>query len=149
MIISLNFTYMKPKKCLSIMKALIVPVFFFAGLLNPSASIGQSPAVQVAEAKPELGVSLLGGVGDHLLFEVVMQQPGESKAILRIRNEEGIELFNESVSRKNFVRRISIPKEGLQKLEFSFSTAKGEVKKSLEIKIEYKESVEVKDITRL
>lgn len=101
------------------------------------------------EAKPELQVKFLGASGEYLYFEVAMQQSDDTRSNLRIRNENGNELYSETVFRKASTRKLKIAKDEAEKIEFVYNNTRGEVRRLVEIKIKLQEAIEVKDITRL
>lgn len=103
----------------------------------------------VTENKTDLQVKFLGSAGDYLFFELTMQQPDDLRSNLRIRNENGNELYSESIFLKSIVRKIKIAKDEAEKLEFVYNTRSGEVKKVVEIKVKFLETIQVIDIARL
>lgn len=103
----------------------------------------------VTENKTDLQVKFLGSAGDYLFFELTMQQPDDLRSNLRIRNENGNELYSESILLKSIVRKIKIAKDEAEKLEFVYNTRSGEVKKVVEIKVKFLETIQVIDIARL
>ena len=110
----------------------------------------QSSAVTVvAENKPDLQVKYLGASGEYLVFELSMQQADDTRSNLRIRNENGNELYSETMFLRTVVRRFKISRDEAEKLEFVFNTSKAEVKKVVAITIKFQETIEVKDIARL
>lgn len=113
------------------------------------AQTAEVPATVIADAKPELQVKFLGATGEFLFFELSMQQSDDSRSNLRIRNENGNELYAETVFRKASVRKLKIAKDEAEKIEFVYNNTRGEVRKVVEIKIKMQEAIEVKDITRL
>lgn len=117
---------------------------------NPTkARTAEVSATVTADAKPELQVKFLGATGEFLFFELSMQQSDDSRSNLRIRNENGNELYAETVFRKASVRKLKIAKDEAEKIEFVYNNTRGEVRKVVEIKIKMQEAIEVKDITRL
>jgi hypothetical protein len=109
-----------------------------------------SPAAAVVspEAKSDVQVKFLGANGDFLYFEVNLQQALSSRSNFRIRNEQGNELYAETIFEKTATRKLKIAKDEAEKLEFLYNTGKGEVKKTLQIKIRVQEAIEVKEIAR-
>ncbi len=123
-------------------------LLFTAGSLQTINA--QSATVNtVTESKADLQVKFLGSAGDYLFFELTMQQPDELRSNLRIRNENGNELYSESIFLKSIVRKIKIAKDEAEKLEFVYNTRSGEVKKVVEIKVKFLETIQVIDIARL
>lgn len=117
--------------------------------VNPAKAQTVLAATVSTEAKPELKVKFLGSTGDYLVFELATQQNDESRSNLRIRNENGSEIYSETVFRKNSVRKLKIAKDEAEKIEFVYNTAKGDVKKVVEVKIKVQEAVEIKDVSSL
>jgi hypothetical protein len=68
---------------------------------------------------------------------------------LRIRDEQGNNVYSETINSKSFIRTVSISRNDLSKLDFVYHAGKAEAKKSLEIVVEYKETLEIKDVTKL
>ncbi|MFM9909614.1 MAG: hypothetical protein ACKVOW_09705 [Chitinophagaceae bacterium] len=131
-----------------------ISMFVLVSLLVFSASVKTATAqtngiTANVESKPELQVKFIGTTGEFLYFELTMLQADESRSSLRIRNENGNEIYFETVSQKAMIRKLKIAKGEAEKLEFVYNTTKGEVKKVIEIKIKLQETVEVKDIVRL
>ena len=123
-------------------------LLFTAGSLQTVNA--QSATVNtVTESKTDLQVKFLGSTGEYLFFELTMQQPDELRSNLRIRNENGNELYSESIFLKSIVRKIKIAKDEAEKLEFVYNTRSGEVKKVVEIKVKFLETIQVIDIARL
>ncbi|MBC7848381.1 MAG: hypothetical protein H7Y31_01530 [Chitinophagaceae bacterium] len=136
------------------MKFSAITAFVTILLLVATSSLqplsAQRSAIAVnGEGKPELQVKFIGSTGDYLFFELVMQQGDDSRSSLRIRNENGSELYSESVFLRNSVRKLKIAKDEAEKIEFVYNTSRGEVRKMVEIKIKLQEAIEVKDITKL
>ena len=130
--------------------ATLVTIFLLTGPGSHSGLQAQSASsVTVAESKADLQVKFIGTAGEFIYFEISMQQADESRSNLRIRNENGNELYAETIFRKSSIRKLKIAKDEAEKLEFVYNTGSGDVKKVLEIKIKYLETVEVKDIVRL
>ncbi len=110
----------------------------------------QSAAITtVTENKSDLQVKFLGTTAEYFIFELTMQQPDDLRSNLRIRNENGSELYSESIFLKSIVRKIKIARDEAGKLEFVYNTRSGEVKKVVEIKVKFLETIEVIDIARL
>lgn len=101
-----------------------------------------------ADSKPSLDVKFLGATGEFLYFELSLAQLNDTRSQLRVRNENGVELYAENVFSKSTTRKLKIAKEDVEKLEFAYSNTKGEVKKTFEVKIRFQEAIEVKDVTR-
>lgn len=130
---------------------MFVTVFLlmFTSTSVQTASAQRSAINVVADNKPDLQVKFLGSTGDFLFFELAMQQADDTRSNLRIRNENGTELYSETVFQKASVRKIKIAKDEAEKMEFVYATPRGDVKRTIEIKIKLQEAIEVKDITRL
>lgn len=133
-------------------KAIGMFVMLFVLVVSASsvpATAQRSAITATPEGKPELQVKFLGSAGEYLLFELAMQQTEDTRSNLRIRNENGTELYAETVFQKSAVRKLKIAKDEADKIEFVYNTVKGEVRKLVEIKIKIQEAVEVTDITKL
>ena len=141
---------MKPQlnfKAIGMISTIVLLVFTTSSLQSLNA---QSAATTVVtESKPDLQVKYLGSTGDYLFFELTMLQSDDTRSNLRIRNEDGNELYSESVFQKTTVRKLKIAKDEAEKIEFVYSTPRGEAKKTIAIKIKLQEAIEVKDITKL
>ena len=123
-------------------------LLFTAGSLQTINA--QSATVNtVTESKTDLQVKFLGSAGDYLFVELTMQQPDDLRSNLRIRDENGNELYSESIFLKSIVRKIKIAKDEAEKLEFVYNTRSGDVKKVVEIKVKFLETIQVIDIARL
>lgn len=131
------------------LRTLIAAGLFLAAVGSVNSVNAQARVVNKIEEKPTINVKLLGGVGENLIFEIVTEQPQEGKSQLRIRDEQGNNIYSETVNTKSFTRTVSISRNDLSKLNFVYSAGKSEAKKSLEIVVEYKETLEIKDVTRL
>ena len=141
---------MKPQlnfKAIAMPVTIALFVFTTSSLQSLNA---QTPATTVVtENKPDLQVKFLGSTGEFLYFELTMQQSDDTRSNLRIRNENGIELYSETVFLKNSVRKLKIAKDEAEKIEFVYSTPRGDSRKTIEIKIKMQEAIEIKDITKL
>ena len=131
------------------LRALIATSLFVAAVGSVSSVNAQARVVNKIEEKPTINVRLLGGVGDNLIFEIATEQPQEGKSQLRIRDEQGNNIYSETVNTKSFTRTVSISRNDLSKINFVYAVGKAEAKKTLEIVVEYKESIEIKDVTKL
>ena len=141
---------MKPQlnfKAIGMISTIVLLVFTTSSLQSLNA---QSTATTVVtESKPDLQVKFIGSTGDFLFFELTMQQSDDTRSNLRIRNEDGNELYSESVFQKTTVRKLKIAKDEAEKIEFVYSNPRGETRKTIAIKIKLQEAIEVKDITKL
>jgi len=131
------------------LRTLIAVGLFLAAVGSVTSVNAQARVVNKIEEKPTINVKLLGGVGENLIFKIVTEQPQEGKSHLRIRDEQGNNIYSETVNTKSFTRTVSISRNDLSKLNFVYSAGRSEAKKSLEIVVEYRESIEIKDVTRL
>jgi len=134
-------------------KAIAMPVTIALFALTTSSfeslNAQTTATTVVTENKPELQVKFLGSTGDFLYFELTMQQSDDTRSNLRIRNENGTELYSETVFLKSSVRKLKIAKDEAEKIEFVYSTPRGDSRKTIEIKIKMQEAIEIKDITKL
>lgn len=125
-------------------------VIMSSALLGANSAHAQAiPVSQVTAEKPSMKVNFLGGVGDKLYFEVLMQQPAHNRTFLRIRDEDGVQLYNEVITASSEVRKVVIPKNELDQVEFVFGSGKEALKKAYSINVHYNETVEIKDVTRM
>ena len=141
---------MKPQlnfKAIGMISTIVLLVFTTSSLQSLNAQT--AAASVVTETKPDLQVKYMGSTGEFLFFELTMQQSDDTRSNLRIRNENGNEMYSESVFQKTTVRKLKIAKDEAEKLEFVYSTPRGEAKKTIAIKIKLQEAIEVKDITKL
>ena len=141
---------MKPQlnfKAIGMISTIVLLVFTTSSLQSLNAQT--AAASVVTETKPDLQVKFMGSTGEFLFFELTMQQSDDTRSNLRIRNENGNELYSESVFQKTTVRKLKIAKDEAEKIEFVYSTPRGEAKKTIAIKIKLQEAIEVKDITKL
>lgn len=130
------------------MFATVLVLTIFSSVMHPLKAQSVDSSAIVA-GKPDMQVKFLGTAGEYLYFELAFQQNDETRSSLRIRNENGNELYAETSFQKAMVRKLKIAKDEAEKLEFVYNTVKGDVKKTFEIKIKMQEAIEVKDITRL
>lgn len=141
---------MKSAKKIAFVRLFSALVILMLALTSATTSYAQViPVSQKTITKPSLTVNFIGGVGDKLFFEVVMEQPEDSRSYLRIRDEDGMQLYNELVTKSTLVKKIQVPKNEMKKVEFVFETGKEELKKSFEIKVQYKETLEIRDVTKM
>lgn len=123
--------------------ALLTSAFTFSSF---STVNGEKSRIEKEKNRPELQVKFLGANGDFLYFELSMQQVDALRSNLRILNEDGHELYTETVFNKSTVRKIKVSKGEAEKIEFLYNTAKGEVKKVFSIQIKIQEAIEIKEI---
>lgn len=124
--------------------------FAIVSILSALAYPVQAQSVMKnTQSVPTLSVNFLGEKGDKLFFEVIVAQPAESRSVLRIRDEDGTQLYSELVKGTSLLKRIQLPRHSMKKLEFVVDSGKEELKKAFEINIHYLEQLSVKDITRL
>jgi len=141
---------MKPQlnfKAIGMISTIVLLVFTTSSLQSLNAQTTSTTVV--TESKPDLQVKFIGSTGDFLFFELTMQQSDDTRSNLRIRNEDGNELYSESVFQKTTVRKLKIAKDEAEKIEFVYSNPRGEARKTIAIKIKLQEAIEVKDITKL
>ena len=141
---------MKPQlnfKAIGMISTIVLLVFTTSSLQSLNAQT--TATTVVTESKPDLQVKFIGSTGDFLFFELTMQQSDDTRSNLRIRNEDGNELYSESVFQKTTVRKLKIAKDEAEKIEFVYSNPRGEARKTIAIKIKLQEAIEVKDITKL
>jgi len=142
---------MKPQlnfKAIGMISTIVLLVFTTSSMQSLNAQTAAASVV-VTESKPELQVKFIGSTGDFLFFELTMQQSDDTRSNLRIRNEDGNELYSESVFQKTTIRKLKIAKDEAEKIEFVYSNPRGETRKTIAIKIKFQEAIEVKDITKL
>ena len=142
---------MKPQlnfKAIGMISTIVLLVFTTSSLQSLNAQTAAASVV-VTESKPELQVKFIGSTGDFLFFELTMQQSDDTRSNLRIRNEDGNELYSESIFQKTTIRKLKIAKDEAEKIEFVYSNPRGETRKTIAIKIKLQEAIEVKDITKL
>jgi hypothetical protein len=142
----MNMKSQKNFKAIGMIVTLLVLLF---STVSSNYASAQRSAMNVVEDKPELQVKFIGSNGEYLFFEVELAQANQTRSNLRIKNENGNELYSETVFQKNAVRKLKIAKDEAEKIEFAYSTNRGEVKKLVEIKIKTQEAIEVRDITKL
>jgi len=141
---------MKPQlnfKAIGMISTIVLLVFTTSSLQSLNAQT--TATTVVTESKPDLQVKFIGSTGDFLFFELTMQQSDDTRSNLRIRNEDGNELYSESIFQKTTIRKLKIAKDEAEKIEFVFSNPRGEAKKTVAIKIKLQEAIEVTDITKL
>jgi hypothetical protein len=139
---------MKSQMKFRVVLATAIIVSVFASSFTTSVNAKSVVIPGVVDAKPEMDVKFLGATGEYLYFELSLNQLNDTRSQLRVRNEDGIELYAENVFSKATTRKLKIAKEDINKLEFAYSNLKGEVKKTFEVKIRFQEAIEVKDVTR-
>ena len=142
---------MKPQlnfKAIGMISTIVLLVFTTSSMQSLNAQTAAASVV-VTESKPDLQVKYIGSTGEFLFFELSMQQAEDGRSNLRIRNEDGNELYSESVFQKTTIRKLKIAKDETEKIEFVYSTPRGEARKTIAIKIKLQEAIEVKDITKL
>jgi hypothetical protein len=139
---------MKSQLKISVVLATVVIFSVFASSFTTVVNAKSVVVPGAVDAKPAMEVKFLGATGEYLYFELSLNQLNDTRSQLRVRNEDGVELYAESVFSKATTRKLKIAKEDVDKLEFAYSNLKGEVKKTFEVKIRFQEAIEVKDITR-
>lgn len=139
---------MKSQLKISVVLATVVIFSVFASSFTTAVNAKSVVVPGTITSKPELEVKFLGATGEFLYFELSLNQLNDTRSQLRVRNEDGVELYAESVFSKSATRKLKIAKEDVEKLEFAYSNLKGEVKRTFEVKIRFQEAIEVKDITR-
>jgi hypothetical protein len=86
---------MKPQlnfKAIGMISTIVLLVFTTSSMQSLNAQTAAASVV-VTESKPELQVKFIGSTGDFLFFELTMQQSDDTRSNLRIRNEDGNELY--------------------------------------------------------
>jgi len=145
-ILSPNFKYMKMNT--SILKRTLLISALFDVSQFPSFANEKNVAIH-AEVQPVATIKYLGIQDEFYLFQVDYRQPSEARAILRITDGNGTELFRKVFNEKVFSRKIKIAREGYKNLQFVFDGNKQIVTKTYAINTELVEKIEVTEVVKL
>jgi hypothetical protein len=100
----------------------------------------QSPAIQQS-AEPAADIRYAGTNNEFFKFEVNFRQPADQKSVLRVLDENGSELYRETVSEREFSKTIKVScKADVIKLHFIVSGTGTNFSKSFSIRTEVPEN---------
>ncbi len=145
-ILSPNFKYMKMNTTI-LMRTLLAAALFPVSQF-PSFANEKNVAVH-AEMQPVATIKYPGVYDEFYLFQVDYKQPSEARAILRITDGNGDELFRTSFNEMAYSRKIKIARDGYTNLKFAFESKSQVITKTYSINTELVEKVEVEEVVKL
>ncbi|HUM48360.1 MAG TPA: hypothetical protein PLD84_15620 [Chitinophagales bacterium] len=79
-------------------------------------------------------IRFVGSNHDFINFEVSVRQAGNQKQILRIIDENGVELYRENLGKGEFTKLVKIVRNDYARLNFVVDAPNAQFKKSFNIK---------------
>ena len=139
---------MNVKSKSAFLKPFIAAMVLTTGVFSNTEVTAQTVKEQAAmEAKPALNVNFAGEEKGFLAFDVNLHQNINRRFTIRISDQDKNVLFNESLVKNSYSKRILIPATDVEKISFTLYTFKSEIKKTFEINYEVNESYVIKDMT--
>lgn len=116
-----------------------------------TASLPTNVSAQSANTQPTIdnvtNISYVGNNSDFFKFEVNIKQPNSQKLLLRVLDENGIELYRESVISKEFSKLVKVTRNDYSRLQFVVSGNGTNVVKSFSITAEVSDNFLIREVT--
>ncbi len=130
---------MKVKVVKNLLAFVLLAVVFSFVTVSASAEV---PETQI-EKPVSVEIRYTGSSSDFLDFTVAVRQTGDQKMVLRIKDENGQELYRENIGKRDFTKFIRVFRNDYSRLQFVVDTQDGQYKKSFKIQSEILENVKV------
>jgi hypothetical protein len=129
----------------NIVSKLVLSVFLSLGFIVSAAaqSVAGAP-----ESTVQAEVKYTGNNPEFIDFEVNLRQQPNQRAVLRIVDDAGHEMYREVINRKDFNRVIRVVKNDYPNLQFIVETAAGQYKKNFNIVAESADRISYAEGTR-
>jgi hypothetical protein len=105
--------------------------------LEAQTRIDEKPVMQVTYQQEE---------SDFLVFKVSILNAGSKKTLLKITDSNNGLLYSESVLADTYIKTVKIPKYETNELEFRITNAKETIRKSFDVRLKTKETLEVVEL---
>lgn len=112
----------------------------------PATSVSaQSSAIQQS-AEISADIRYVGNNTDYFKFEVNLKQQNSQRLLLRILDENGIELYRETVNSKEFSKILKITRNDYARLQFIVTGNGSSFKKSFSINAEISDNFLIREL---
>ncbi len=115
-----------------------------------TASLPANVSAQLANIQPATDnvteISYVGNNSDFFKFEVNLKQPNSQKLLLRVLDENGIELYRETVISKEFSKLIKVTRNDYARLQFVVTGNGVNVVKSFSINAEVSDNFLIREV---
>ncbi len=113
----------------------------------PASNVSaQSSAVQqISETATD--IRYVGNNVDFFKFEVNLKQTGSQRLLLRVLDENGIELYREAVNAKEFSKLIKVTRNDYARLQFIVSGNETSYTKSFSINAEPTDNFLIREVS--
>lgn len=128
---------------------MIIKGFIAFSLLTVAQLPGLSPMSATAFAQDggnRSKVQYAGKTEGFLLFDVTIAGKSKERTILSIRNENGDELYNETIYGSQAGRRIKIESAEMKQVQFSINSRTASFSKTFSVNTSYVEKTEVVEV---
>lgn len=129
----------------NIVRKAVLFVFVSLGIV---AFANAQSVVNLPEAAVQAEVKYTGNNPEFIDFEVNLRQQPNQRAVLRIVDDAGHEMYREVINRKDFNRVIRVVKNDYPNLQFIVETATGQYRKTFNIVAESAERISYAEGTR-
>jgi hypothetical protein len=126
-----------------VVRNLLLLVLFSAVFSFVTVSAYAELPVTKAEKSVSVEIKYTGSSPDFLNFSVAVHSTGNQKLVLRIKDENGHELYRENIGKRDFTKFIKVFRNDYSRLQFVVDTQDGQYKKSFKIQSEILESINV------
>lgn len=126
-----------------VVRNLLVLVLFTVIFSFVTVSVSAEWPVIKTEKIVSVEIRYTGSSPDFLNFAVSVHSTGNQKIILRIKDENGYELYRESIGKRDFTKLIKVFRNDHSRLQFVVDAQNSQYKKSFKIQSEILESINV------
>lgn len=121
---------------------LVVALFAVVFSLISSVASAKDPVIKGDNAF-SVEIKFAGSSPDFLNFAVAVRSTGNQKMMLRIKDEDGQELYRENIGTREFTKFVKVFRNDFSRLHFVVDGQDGQYKKTFKIQSEILESIKV------
>jgi len=112
----------------------------------PASSVSAQSSTIQQSSETSADIKYVGNNTDFFKFEVNLKNQGNQKLSLRILDENGIELYYEAVSSKEFSKIVKVPHNDYARLQFIVSGKGASYAKSFSINAEVSDNFIIREL---
>jgi hypothetical protein len=142
-ILSPNIKHMKTNVVKNITLSLMITAL--SAVIPASSVSAQSSTIQQS-SETSADIKYVGNNTDFFKFEVNLKNQGNQKLSLRILDENGVELYYEAVSTKEFSKIVKVPHNDYARLQFIVSGKGASFAKSFSINAEVTDNFIIREL---
>ena len=115
----------------------------------PASSVSaQSSSIQQS-AETSTDIRYVGNNTDFFKFEVNLKQTGSQRFLLRVMDENGLELYRETVNAKEFSKIVKVTRNDYERLQFIVTSNNGtSFAKSFAINADLSDNFLIRELNR-